>query len=81
MVVEAKGYYADILSFEPSRSNISADWLNQSAAQIAAAGGRPIRWYFAESDTAAFARRLFETADAGRDKIEIQVLPWPGGSR
>jgi len=81
MVVEAKGNYASVLSFEPSRSNISADWLNQSAAQIAAAGGRPIRWYFAESDTAAFALRLFETADAGRDKIEIRILPWPGGSR
>ena len=45
MVVEAKGEYASVLSFEPSRSNISADWLKQSAAQIAAAGDRPIRWF------------------------------------
>jgi len=55
----------------------SADWLDQSAAQIATAGGRPIRWYFAEPDTAAFARRLFESTGGGRDQIDIRVEPWP----
>jgi hypothetical protein len=38
MMVEAKGNYAGVLSFEPSRSENSADWLDQSAAQLAAAG-------------------------------------------
>ena len=76
MVVEAKGEYASVLSFEPSRSNISADWLKQSAAQIAAAGGRPIRWYFAEPETEAFAKELFN-AGGGRARIETQILPWP----
>ena len=80
MMVEAKGSYAGVLSFEPSRSENSEDWLEQSAAQIAAAGGRPIRWYFAEPETEVFAKKLFENAGGGRDRIETQVLPWPGSS-
>jgi hypothetical protein len=78
MMVEAKGNYAGVLSFEPSRSENSAEWLEQSAAQLAAAGGRPIRWYFAEPETEAFAKKLFESAGGGRARIETQVLPWPG---
>jgi hypothetical protein len=81
MMIEAKGNYAGVLSFEAGERKNSTDWLDQSEAQLAAAGGRPIRWYFAEPVTAAFAQRLFERADAGRDRIEIQVLPWPGGSQ
>jgi len=50
------------------------------AAQLAAAGGRPIRWYFAEPETEAFAKELFENAGGGRDRIETQVLPWPGSA-
>lgn len=76
LMVEAKGEYASVLSFEPSRSKISADWLKQSAAQLAASGGRPIRWYFAEPETEAFAKELF-IAGGGRARIETQVLPWP----
>jgi hypothetical protein len=78
MMVEAKGNYAGVLSFEPSRSENSAEWLEQSAAQLAAAGGRPIRWYFAEPETKTFAEKLFRSAGGGRDRIETQVLPWPG---
>jgi hypothetical protein len=80
MMVEAKGNYAGVLSFEPSRSNNSEDWLAQSAAQLAASGGRPIRWYFAEPETEAFAKELFKSAGGGRDRIETQVLPWPGSA-
>ncbi|HUI15464.1 MAG TPA: hypothetical protein VL048_18555 [Xanthobacteraceae bacterium] len=80
MMVEAKGNYAGVLSFEPSRTENSADWLKQSAAQLAAAGGRPIRWYFAEPETKAFAEELFRTAGGGRTRIETQVLPWPGSA-
>lgn len=78
MMVEAKGNYAGILSFEPSRSKNSAEWLEQSAAQLAAAGGRSIRWYFAEPETKTFAEKLFRSAGGGRDRIETQILPWPG---
>ncbi len=59
-------------------ASVSGDWLDQSGAQVEASGGRPIRWYFAEPATAAFAERLFETGGGGRDRIEIKVLPWPG---
>jgi len=51
-----------------------------AAAQLAAAGGRPIRWYFAEPETEAFAKELFKTAGGGRTRIETQVLPWPGSA-
>jgi hypothetical protein len=78
MMVEAKGNYAGVLSFEPSRSKNSAEWLEQSAAQLAAAGGRPIRWYFAEPETKTFAEKLFRSAGGGRHRIETQILPWPG---
>jgi hypothetical protein len=77
MMVEAKGEYAGVLAFQPGNDSISADWLDQPAAQIAAAGGRPIRWYFAEPETEAFAKKLFESAGGGRDRIETKVLAWP----
>jgi hypothetical protein len=60
------------------KEKLGEEWLDQSGRQVAAAGGRPIRWYFAEAETAEFARELFETAGGGREKIEIIVLPWPG---
>jgi hypothetical protein len=52
--------------------------ISDDAAQTAASGGRPIRWYFAEPETEAFAKKLFEGAGGGRARIETQVLPWPG---
>ncbi len=78
MMVEAKGGYSGVLAFQQGRDSVSADWLHQSAAQIAASGGRPIRWYFAEPETEAFAKKLFESAGGGRARIETQVLLWPG---
>jgi hypothetical protein len=57
MMVEAKGDYAGVLAFGPGRGNVSGEWLKQSGAQIAAANGRPIRWYFAEAETAAYAKK------------------------
>jgi len=80
MMVEAKGNYAGVLSFEEGKRSESTRWLEQSAAQVAAAGGRPIRWYFAEPETRAFAEELFKSAGGGRDRIETQVLPWPGSA-
>ena len=78
MMVEAKGEYASVLSFEEGLDSESKRWLEQSAAQLAAAGGRPIRWYFAEPETKTFAEKLFRSAGVGRDRIETQVLPLPG---
>jgi hypothetical protein len=78
MMVDAKGEYAGIRSFEQGKGSIGEKWLQQSASQIAAANGRRIRWYFAEAETAAYAKELFRTKDQGRENIEIAFLPWPG---
>jgi hypothetical protein len=77
MMVEAKGpEYAWLLTIPKARKNITDNWLNQSAAQIAAAGTRRIRWYFAEPEAAEYARELFRYSGQGRERIEIEVLPW-----
>jgi hypothetical protein len=77
MMVEAKGpSYAKLLTYDWGQDSIPAQWLSQSASQLAAAGTRTVRWYFAEPDAAAFAGELFRTSDAGRERIEIKVLPW-----
>jgi hypothetical protein len=52
----------DVVSF---RGALRRHNLDQSAAQIAAAGGRPIRWYFAEPEAEAFAKELFKSAREG----------------
>ncbi len=76
MMVDAKGDYANLLEYQENK--IRDGWLKQSADQIAAAGGRHIRWYFAEAESAAYAKELFRTEDKGRENIEIVWLPWPG---
>jgi hypothetical protein len=82
MMVEAKGPgYAGLLSFGQGKDNVTKEWLAQSGRQIAAAGGRPTRWYFAEPEAAAHARKIFKTAGGGRENIEIEVRPWPGSKR
>jgi hypothetical protein len=77
MMVEAKGGYAGVLKFPQGGRSITKDWSNQSGRQVAARGWRRLRWYFAEPDTAAFAKKIFDRADGGRETIEIEVLPWP----
>ena len=77
MMVEAKGpVYAKLLAYGWGRDSIAGEWLSQSASQLAAAGTRTVRWYFAEPEAAAFAEERFRTSDAGRERIEIKVLPW-----
>jgi hypothetical protein len=77
-MVEAKGEYEGVLAFPQGNSSVADDWIDQSGDQVAASGGRPIRWYFAEAASADFARELFESSRGGRERIEIVVLPWPG---
>jgi hypothetical protein len=76
VMIEAKDGYAGVLSFHQGEDSIRKEWLDESARQIAAANGRPIRWYFAEPEAAEFAKELFK--GDGREKIELVVLPWPG---
>ena len=47
--------------------------VTQARSQLAAAGGRPITWYVAESDTAAAIRTLFE--QNGISGINVQFTP------
>jgi hypothetical protein len=82
MMVEMKGPgYAGLLSFDQGKQSLTKEWLAQSGRQIAAAAGRPIRWYFAEPEAAAYAREIFKAAKGGRENIEIEVRPWPGSKQ
>ncbi len=77
MMVDAKGTaYAVLLTFPSILQSIVYEWVDESGRQIAASGGRPVRWYFAEKDAADFARELSRDYDDGRERIEIEFLPW-----
>jgi hypothetical protein len=50
--------------------------LRQSARQIAASGGRPIVWVFAEKEAAQIVCKLFDTTGKGREFITVVYIPW-----
>jgi hypothetical protein len=80
-MVEAKGPgYANLLTFDQGKKSVTDDFTEQAERQIAAAGDRPITWYFAEPETAAFARGLFSNARFG-GRINVEFLPWPEKNR
>jgi hypothetical protein len=83
MMVEAKGLgYAKLLTYNWGKESLAEQWLDQSGRQLAAAGSRRLRWYFAEPEAAEFARKLFNNAEGGgRERIEIVVLPFPRSDR
>jgi hypothetical protein len=82
MMVEAKGPgYAKLLTYKWGKDSLTKEWLDQSARQLAAAGSRRVRWYFAEPAAAEFARKLFANDQLGRARIEIVVLPYPGNKQ
>ncbi len=68
--------YAELLKSPPIRASIARDFLAQSGRQIAASGGRPIVWIFAEEDAALFARALFDEAKEGRQRITVGYISW-----
>jgi hypothetical protein len=77
MLFEIKGErYAELLKSSPIKRSITADFLRQSGQQIAASGGRPIVWIFAETEAAQFARELFDNTDQGREYITVGYVPW-----
>lgn len=49
-------------------------YLKQASRQLAASGGRPIVWIFAEEEAARFARTLFD--NKGLDGITVAYIPW-----
>ena len=73
-LIEAKGPgFADNLKYEPLRNSFREGFLNQALAQVEAAGARPIRWYFAETETARFASEIFRQDKGIRDRIQVIV--------
>jgi hypothetical protein len=52
----------------------------QAEGQVAAAGDRPIRWYFSEKKAADYIRELFR-GDPIRGRIEIVHAPMPESAR
>ncbi len=77
MMVDAKGpEYARLISFLQGKDSVTQEFLERSLRQVQAAGDRSIRWYFAEATAAEFARELFRDYRDGRERIDIEVLPW-----
>ena len=70
-LIEAKGPgFARNLRYERFRYSYTKRFRNQAATQVQAAGARLLRWYFAEPETAKFARDLF-AGDRDLQKIQI----------
>jgi hypothetical protein len=73
---EIKGEtYSHLLS-QSFGEKIEGEMLEQSASQVAASGGRPIVWVFAEEEAAQKMEKLFATKDNGREKITVLYIPW-----
>ena len=68
--------YAKLLKVPQIEESIADDFLEQSGRQIAASGGRPTVWIFAEEEAALFTRRLFDRAKGGRERITVVYVPW-----
>lgn len=56
------------------------DFWKQATRQLAASGGRPLVWIFAEEEAALFARKLFNSK-SGLDRIIVGYIPWIGSGR
>jgi hypothetical protein len=50
-------------------------FIDQATRQLAASGGRPVVWIFAEEEAALFVRNLFNLK-AGFDRITSGYVPW-----
>jgi hypothetical protein len=56
--------------------NVMADdFVDQARRQVAASGGRPVVWIFAEQEAALFARKLFDETK-GLEGITVGYVPW-----
>lgn len=82
ILIEAKGTgYAEPLAREDPfmRDIFSASWIAQARRQVAASGGRPIEWHFAERGAAEYARTLFAKTK-GLEDIQVIYTPWSEAS-
>jgi len=77
VMFEFKGQeYANLIKVPQIAESITDEFLDQSGRQIAASGGRSIVWVFAEKEAALFARKLFDDAAGGRERITVVYVPW-----
>lgn len=54
---------------------IAEQFKDQARRQLAASGGRPIVWIFAEKEAALFTRKLFDKTN-GLEGITVGYIPW-----
>jgi hypothetical protein len=74
-MVEIKDGYADFLRTEWGRTLVAAMFVKQATDQIAAAGTRPVRWYFSDQRVADYAKAVFARADHGLQDIDVVFEP------
>ena len=75
-VFEIKGEtYSHLLSMSFGKE-VQDEMLKQSASQLAASGGRPVIWVFAEAEAAQRARDIFNSKNNGREMITVLYIPW-----
>jgi NADPH-dependent ferric siderophore reductase len=55
-------------------------FIDQATRQLAASGGRPIVWIFAEDEAARFARKLFDSSPDLK-RITVGYVPWTRSGR
>jgi len=53
---------------------VEAKMISQASSQVAAAGGRPVVWYFAEEEVADRVRSVFQ--ESGLKSITVIYLHW-----
>jgi hypothetical protein len=76
-MIDYKDKYWDMLKKPGFGEIIMGDLVDQALRQISAAGQRRIRWYFSEKGAADFVRVRFYFNQYIRDRIDIQVRPFP----
>jgi hypothetical protein len=59
---------------------VEYQFIDQATRQMAASGGRPVVWIFAEEKAAVLARELFYRT-AGLERITVAYIPWNRGGQ
>jgi hypothetical protein len=59
---------------------MAGKFIDQATRQLAASGGRPVIWIFAEREAALFARTVFDSKP-GLERITVGYVPWTRSKR
>jgi len=76
ILIDAKGtgYAEPIARSDFMKKIFGGSWIAQARRQVAASGGRPIQWHFAEREAADYAREIFK--ENGLEVVEVVYTPW-----